>query len=133
MLGFPEHRNVLTCPRQTLAILEFLSESWNFHQKFIHQDGVGQTGGCWDGPSSFLHIPPEVLGILRLGPRSLPERSGRGKCQPPELGGGSAEEYKCLSSISSGQQPFKNSFICIRAITKISSDSAWHITGAQKC
>lgn len=88
MLGFPEHRNVPTCPNQTLAVLEFLSESWNFHQKFIHQDGVGQTGGCWDGPSSFPHIPPEVLGILRLGPRSPTERSGRGKCQPPELGRG---------------------------------------------
>lgn len=80
------------CPEKTLATLEFLSEP-----AVIHQDGVGQTGRCWDGPNSFPPTPPATLRLLRLGPGFPTARSGSGKCKPQnrerEGKGGVSSQY----------------------------------------
>lgn len=78
MLGFPEHRKVLTLVQRRHWL------PWKFYQnqQVIPQDGVGQTGRCWDDPNSFPPTQPVMLRLLRLGPRSPTARGGYGKCKP---------------------------------------------------
>lgn len=130
MLGFLEHRKVLTLVQRGHW------PSWTLHQNWQMFIRIGRTDGRMlglcpsTGPSSFPHTLPEVLGTRRLGPRS-PRARGAFRQYNPQSWEGKGSVFKSIFPVpSSGQHPFKNSFISIRAITKmLSANSTWHVTG----
>lgn len=121
-------------PKKTSAILEFLSELALFHESWGGTDGRSagmvpihrsqvlptHTTSSWDlgaGFNKFCKNKEQVWAV------HTPSAGQKGR----------AEEWECLPTASSGHL-FEHSFVSIRNITKtLSANSAWHITGPQKC